>query len=69
MNRVKFKMMVVVSVGEIYGSLVRGGKKTRGADATTLGDEWLASVIANGLIWLILGVEFLVWFVRLLLVW
>ena len=68
-NRVKFKMTAVASVGEIYGSLARGGKKTRGADATTLGDEWLAPAIANGLIRPIPGAESSAWFARLSPVW
>ena len=50
-------MTAVASVREIYGSLATGGRKTRGADATTLGDEWLAPAIANGLIRPIPGAE------------
>ena len=68
-RRVKLKMTAVASVREIYGSLATGGRKTRGADATTLGDEWLAPAIANGLIRPIPMAEESRWFASLSPVW
>ena len=49
-KRVKFSMTMCASVAEVYSNLAKNGKKTRGADCATLGDEWLAPAIVNGLI-------------------
>ena len=68
-RRVKLDVVTTPSVGEVYASLEGGGKRTRGCDATTLGDEWLAPAIARGLIRPIPNAEDSAWFRALPPVW
>ena len=68
-KRVKFKMTTCASVAEVYSNLANDGKKTRGADCATLGDEWLAPAIANGLIQPVPNAESSMWYRSLPPVW
>lgn len=68
-KRVKFSMTMCASVAEVYSNLAKNGKKTRGADCATLGDEWLAPAIVNGLIRPVPNAESSLWYRSLPPVW
>ena len=68
-KRVKFSMTTCASVAEVYSNLAENGKKTRGADCATLGDEWLAPAIVNGLIRPVPNAESSLWYRSLPPVW
>ena len=68
-KRVKFSMTMCASVAEVYSNLAKNGKKTRGVDCATLGDEWLAPAIVNGLIRPVPNAESSLWYRSLPPVW
>lgn len=68
-SKVKFSLSTAPNVADVYSNLVKDGKRTKGADAVTLGDEWLAPAVANGLIRPIPNAESSRWFNALPPIW
>ena len=68
-KRVKLNVKTAPSVADVYSAMASGGKKIKNVDVCTLGDEWLAPAISNGLILPLGSCERSAWYNGLSPIW